>query len=231
MLDLWRRQRFTALLLLLVLNLVVAPTVSTVTQSSGLGAILPLVSFTAVIVAALFAATQARRSRWIALSVGGAALACAWGGVLTSAHELRVVEELLTTSFLLTVFVLLVRHVLLQRKVTVNVVNAALCAYLLLGLGWASLYSLIELIEPGSFRLPEGDPSFDDAADEASTGPVYFSFVTLLTLGYGEIVPVSSIARMCAVVEAFLGQVLLVVLVSRLVGLQVGQEMLDAEEH
>ncbi|MEO0649367.1 MAG: hypothetical protein AAFZ65_01660 [Planctomycetota bacterium] len=82
---------------------------------------------------------------------------------MTSAHELHVTEELLTTSFLLTVFVLLVRHVLRQRRVTVNVVNAVLCAYLLLGLGWASQYALIELVEPGSFRAPEGEPRFGDA--------------------------------------------------------------------
>ncbi|MEO0649368.1 MAG: hypothetical protein AAFZ65_01665 [Planctomycetota bacterium] len=65
------------MLLLLVLNFVAAPLVSAITRSAGLGMLLPLVSFAAFIVAALIAATDARRLRWIAPSIGGSALACA----------------------------------------------------------------------------------------------------------------------------------------------------------
>ena len=107
-----------------------------------------------------------------------------------------------------------------------DVINASLCAYLLLGLGWTKCYALIEIWQPDSFRmLEDGIAAFSGQDLDAGVRRVYFSFVTLLTLGYGDVVPVGSIARMSAVMEAFAGQVFLVVLIARLVGIHVGQEM------
>jgi hypothetical protein len=95
---------------------------------------------------------------------------------------------------------------------------------MLMGLTWASAYSGLAIAHPASFRFPtrlidpqDGDPTALPHFDEF----LYFSFVTLTTLGYGDIIPVSSGARNLSALEAVGGQIYLAVLVARLVGLQV----------
>jgi hypothetical protein len=95
--------------------------------------------------------------------------------------------------------------------------SSALSFYLLLGLIFALIFTLISELLPGSFRFPttqSADPAVKPLADM-----VYFSFVTLATLGYGDIVPLSGSAKGMAILEAIIGQMYLVVVVSRLVSL------------
>src|SRR5262249_35765816 len=89
-------------------------------------------------------------------------------------------------------------------------VYAALSAYLLAGIFFGVFYWVLEQIRPGSFTL---------AAEFSSNSAIYFSFVTLATLGYGDIVPRTEVARGLATVEGVGGQLFLAVLVARLVSL------------
>ena len=94
---------------------------------------------------------------------------------------------------------------------------AALGFYLLLGLIFAFLFTVITELRPGSFHFATARPP--EFAARPLADMVYFSFVTLATLGYGDIVPLSSSAKGLAILEAILGQIYLVVLVARLVSL------------
>lgn len=87
---------------------------------------------------------------------------------------------------------------------------AALSAYLLAGIFCALLYWVLEQVRPGTFAAPD---------DFSRMSAIYFSFVTLATLGYGDIVPRSDVARGLAIVEGVGGQLFLAVLVARLVSL------------
>jgi voltage-gated potassium channel len=89
-------------------------------------------------------------------------------------------------------------------------VYAALSAYLLAGLFFGIFYWVLEQIRPGTFAF---------AGDFSRAGAMYFSFVTLATLGYGDIIPRSDIARGLAIVEGVGGQLFLAVLIARLVSL------------
>jgi Ion channel len=89
-------------------------------------------------------------------------------------------------------------------------VDAALSAYLLAGVFFGNLYWVLEQIQPGSFTFA-GESSINSA--------IYFSFVTLATLGYGDIVPRTDVARGLAIVEAVGGQLFLAVMIARLVSL------------
>ena len=91
--------------------------------------------------------------------------------------------------------------------------------FLLLGLCWAFIYALIEVLNPGSFSVA----SITTAG--SSSAYTYFSFVTLTTLGYGDISPVAQVARSFAILEAITGQMYLAVLVARLVGTQIAHDM------
>jgi hypothetical protein len=103
--------------------------------------------------------------------------------------------------------------VLKEGRVDGERICAALCVYMLAGLAFGGFFATLEAIEPGSLR---GNVS---GAPMDSITATYFSFVTLATLGYGDLVPVSSPARALAVLEAVFGQLYLTVLVARLVSL------------
>jgi hypothetical protein len=110
-------------------------------------------------------------------------------------------------------------YALRRGRVTADKIFAAICAYLLIGYGWAFAYAILDELHPGAFSAPT-TLALDDF-----TGRVmqmrYFSFITLTTVGYGDIVPRSQEARTLVIFEAILGQFYLVVLVGRLVSLHI----------
>jgi hypothetical protein len=94
----------------------------------------------------------------------------------------------------------------------------------MLGLIWASAYSLIMLYDPAAFDLgvvPEGSPT--EVLAERTGRLVYFSFVTMTTLGYGDITPHNSAAQNLAILQALIGQLYLAVILARLVSLIVSE--------
>jgi hypothetical protein len=104
-------------------------------------------------------------------------------------------------------------------SVSRDTISAALIGYLLLTLLWANLYFLLELLHPNSFTVTHemilSDPSILR----------YFSFVTITTLGYGDITPITSQARSLTVLEAFIGQMYVAVLIARMVGIHTAQTL------
>jgi uncharacterized membrane protein len=104
-----------------------------------------------------------------------------------------------------------------EREVTADGVATALCAYLLIGLAWTLFYVAVHDLNPDAFRLPEGIVQ----PGRAASAFLYFSFVTLATLGYGDITPHSEAARALAVIEAIVGQFFVAVVLARLVALEI----------
>jgi hypothetical protein len=98
--------------------------------------------------------------------------------------------------------------------VTRHRIEGAIAAYLLLGLTWASAYALVGSILPGAFAgaVPSGP--------NAPSGWIYFSFVTLTTMGYGDITPLHAIPRSLSILEALTGQLYPAILLARLVSLE-----------
>ena len=114
------------------------------------------------------------------------------------------------------VVVNLLRFVLRTPSVDGEVLCASISAYLMLGLIWTMAYWLVEALTPGAF-------AFNTATGTKETmegfNAFYFSFITLSTVGYGDITPVSKVARMLAATEAMTGLLYVAVLIARLVGL------------
>jgi voltage-gated potassium channel len=100
------------------------------------------------------------------------------------------------------------------HRPAVDRVIGAICVYLLIGLAWASIYSTIETSAPGSFRFPDDTPY-----DPSGRGFVYFSFVTLATIGYGDVTPVSRLAGTFAWMEAITGQLYIAITIAGLISL------------
>jgi hypothetical protein len=110
----------------------------------------------------------------------------------------------------------LLRFILRAPHVDSEVLSAGIATYLVLGMTWAMLYLLVSLLDPNAFLLA-GSAAAGNAFDGFDA--MYFSFVTITTMGYGDISPVSPVARMLAVLEATTGVLYLAVLIARLVTL------------
>lgn len=103
----------------------------------------------------------------------------------------------------------LVRDVRAEGAVTLPALSGVLAIYLLLGMAFAQFGSAVQAIDDGSYFAGDPDPVLPDF--------IYFSYVTLSTTGYGDLSPVSDVARMLAVTEALLGQIYLVTVVALIV--------------
>jgi hypothetical protein len=112
----------------------------------------------------------------------------------------------------LCLLVVVLGQTLRSGPVTFHRIQGAVAAYLLLGVLWAQLYSLTALLRPGAFS----------GAVNVADGPrawLYFSFLTLTTVGYGDVLPVHPAARSLAMLEAVVGPLYLAILIARLVSL------------
>ncbi len=119
--------------------------------------------------------------------------------------------------FFATVTTILIRDVLTRMAdVDANTLFAAINAYLLIGLTFAFGYMVVDALVPGSF---DHDQILMGDANEAFESFLYFSYVTLTTLGFGDITPQSLEAGAFVYTEAIIGQLYLAVLVARLVGM------------
>ena len=108
------------------------------------------------------------------------------------------------------------KQVLFSGPIDAHKIVGAICIYLLLGLIWALLYLFIAQSVPDAFNGLEQLVWYDNFADVA-----YFSFVTLTTLGYGDISPIVPIARFLVYMEAIVGVFYMAILVASLIGIRV----------
>ena len=114
------------------------------------------------------------------------------------------------------VVVELLRFIVSAPRVDAEVLCAAVAGFLLSGLAWSLAYSLSDRLDPNSFVFTLSSKSRYSMSVFTS---LYFSFITLGTVGYGDIVPASQVARMLAMVEAMFGMFYMTLLVARLVSL------------
>jgi hypothetical protein len=112
---------------------------------------------------------------------------------------------------------LVLRHVMLPGPITRHRILGAVAVYLLIGFMWAQVYDFLQILIPGGFQLP----SRGRGPSAQSWTLLYFSFSTLTTLGYGDVLPVHPVARSLAMVEALMGQLYPAILIGGLVSLHI----------
>ncbi len=182
--------------------------------------------FTGIYIAGVASVSRQRWVRWTVAVLFLPAIATEWGTAVAGPAWMAIANTLSTLAFIGFVLGVILHAVLEQRRVMLDTVLGGVCVYLLLAVFWVELYALVEALDPGSFRVG-GKPLPEGAVDRqyASYGPFsYFSLVTISTLGYGDIVPVTPVARMVASLEAVVGQLYLAIFVARLVGLHLAQD-------
>ena len=120
----------------------------------------------------------------------------------------RVSSGIAFSSYVIS---LMCREVFFAKEVNSSIIVGAICIYMLCGLGWSFVYGLLETLFPSSFS--QADPEQD-----ITIRFIYFSMVTQTTVGYGDVTPITPIARSFATMQAVVGQIYLTVLVAKLVG-------------
>lgn len=130
---------------------------------------------------------------------------------------LNLIQTVLAIVFFAIMTITALVYTFDSDKITVNSLCGAVCAYLLLGLTWSYGFDLIHLLNANAFDLS----TFTVTPDNMSTTFIYYSFVTLSTLGFGDITPVAYAAKTFSWFEAITGQIYLTVLMAQLVGLYI----------
>lgn len=200
--------RLSAVELLVALGLlfVTAPLVENLPN----GDLIELIPLSLVMIFAVLAVGGRRRSLIIALVLVIPALAARWLDYLFPDLVSPASFAAVGVVFFGYVVAQLIGFILRAPRVDTNVLCAGVSGFLMLGLAWAPLYLLIFRLNPASFNLPTGT-TLD------GFNAFYFSFVSLCTVGYGDITPVSRGAKMVAVLEAITGLFYMAMLISRLV--------------
>jgi len=167
-----------------------------------------------MLVSGVFVASGERWTFILALLMTIATLATRWAVWFSPPGALGAWPELVACATILVFSLIILRQVIRPGEVNLSRVLGAIAVYLLLGIAWASAYQVAEHFFPSSFVSSTTQPA-------SATDWIYFSFVTLTTVGYGDIVPVHRVARSLATGEALAGQLYIAVLLARLVSLQV----------
>ena len=206
-----RGRPLTILLISLLLLNLVAPFL----ESVGRGRLIYLVVGAVIPFAAVYAVSQSKRELRLALilSIPSALVSVATQAFAATALDWVVLFFPLV--FYLYAITIITRRVFTSGRVTTDTLAGAGCVYVLVGVIWWIVYLGVLLVDPNA------------VAGSGLTGPgggvgegdlLYFSYVTLTTLGYGDITPVSDVARSLATVEAVVGVLFGTILVARLVG-------------
>ncbi len=178
-----------------------------------------------VLLAAIYVNRTQRWILWIAIVLGAGTIAGLAIDHHSDSHLARIIAELLGLGLLGFTTLVLLNTLLRSQKVEVDTLVGGICAYLLIGLCFAMAYRLLIDVSPGAFvsggealEASPGDPS------SLSTRLLYFSLITLTTVGYGDITPRGDLAQMAASSEALLGQLYLAIFIARMMGLYMGSD-------
>jgi hypothetical protein len=217
--------RFSAaeFLIAVVLLFVVSPFVELIPG----GNLIETVLITLVLVMGVLAVGRRRRTLVVAVILALPAFIGKW--VNHFRPDLVPAEFFLVAGLLFVVFVVahLLGFILRAPRVNSEVLCAGISTYLLLGLSWSFAYLLVAQLAPDAFFLNNGTTTGHSLH---GADAFYFSLITLSTVGYGDIIPVSNVARMLAAMEAITGSLFVAVLIARLVALYSSERLRSGEQ-
>lgn len=176
------------------------------------------IMFTFVMLASVRTISAQPRHFWPALILAFVGLIAQFGADFRSSGLMEGIRYVASSLLLFWISSLLLRDVILRsREVTQDLLFGAVNIYLLVGFAFAFLYGYLEYLIPGTFAGIDALGRYEDNVMPFA----YFSFVTMTTLGYGDLLPQAQFAATLAVLQAVFGQFYLAILVARLVGLHV----------
>ena len=211
--EIYFRRRFFILFVSLLAFILVTPLVQGFVGIQ----ILWNIFLTGILLSGVHAVSEKKRSVYIASLLALPMLVYLWSGYFMESNlYVVIVGGFSGVLFFAYMIVNILSFIYRQDKVTRDLIFSAVVVYLLMAIMWTFIYRVIETAHPGSFTIPTTDI-------HERMRFIYFSLVTITTLGYGDIVPKTSLASSLATLEAVVGQLYLVTTVAWLVGVRVSQ--------
>jgi hypothetical protein len=174
---------------------------------------------TAILLAGIYATGQKKHQLIVAMLLGLPLFLSNWSTYFVKSPILDIIGTIAGSLFFAYMIFILLSFLFRETEVTAELIYAAIVGYFFFGLLWNFLYRLMFSIDPNCFQITLTQ------ARGTHLMFVYFSFVTLTTLGYGDITPLSDQAYALTVLEAVVGQLYLAVIIARLVGIHISQSV------
>ena len=218
----WRR-RFQLLLTSTVAFYVGLPLLDQITALAFVRDIL----YQALLLSVVYALAGSRRLLWVMILLGASLLVMVYLAPQPSDTVLWL-RFIAASAFFGTACWSLGKFVLVDGPVTSERISAAVSLYVLIGVLWAVAYAFLYTLDESSFSISAAHTGDIQGLEVSMRGPgfplfLYYSFVTLTTLGYGDMTPASRPAMALSTAEALFGQIYLAVLIARLVGLYIAE--------
>ncbi len=212
----WKTDR--GLTLFLVTLLFVAFVVYPLRREALLNELAVSAFYSLVLFCGVAAVSSRRRDRAIAGTIAVATFVFRWASNFVPGKPIHAISSVFTLAFLAMMAAVVLTQVFRKGPITVHRIVGAVAAYVLLGIFWAEGYQLVALLTPAAFVSSAG-------ATVGQPDLTYFSFVTLTTVGYGDITAANSVARSMALLEALTGQLFPAILIARLVSMEAARRL------
>jgi hypothetical protein len=211
--------KYEMLLAAQILLSVISPLFSATAASN----IIVDIAISAVYVAAIYVVSNTRKHVLIGLALMVPSFALLWISEIVQIQLLELIALTGAVMFFSYIAWLILSDILHARLVTFDIIAGGISVYFFFGNICGLIYAIIARVDPNAFLIPETTASFiaDNISEVGSA--MYFSFVTLTTLGYGDITPINAVARSLAYLEAATGQIYLTVLIASLVGMHISR--------
>lgn len=196
--------------LVLLLSLVLLIAVYPLSEKTEIGGFILVTLFTIVLLAAIYEVSYETRYTVIGIILAVPSFVATWSEAFIPARGTLIAQIIFLTLFLLYALILILRQVLSSRTVRTGEIFNAISVYIMIGVCFGMLYHLIEILAPHSFRLSSSQVYFSEVT--------YFSFATLTTSGFGDVVALSTLTRSLVTLEAILGVIYVAVLIGVLIG-------------
>lgn len=181
----------------------------------------------------IFNANHARSVKLLVSILAVPTVLLCWVNLIHHNSAVFIVNVGFIILFLTIVTGSVVYNVVLRARVTLETLRGVICAYFMVAFLFAYLFYLIEFIYPNSFYLISRAPSSFSYAEYLSE-LIYFSYITLLTVGFGDITPIKSVSQTFVVIEGIIGQFYIAILVARIVSIYAlfsDKRLLNTLEH
>jgi len=172
--------------------------------------------FVITLMSAVFSAKSSRTVKWITAALLVPIIIIGRISVSVDSLVLLVSNSIFTVLFISITAIAILYDVILGTRVTLETFKGAVSAFLMCGLAFAYIFYLIEILSPGSFFFAPGE-LLNSSHPAYLSKMIYFSFMALLAIGYGDILPLHDFAQTVVIIEGTLGQFYVAILISRLV--------------
>lgn len=212
--DFWTEDHsLTALLAYLIIDVFILMPF----RLSWVGEVVNGIIFSMILVSGVFSVARGAHIKVTIVALAIVTFLVHWLGVVNQSISVETADAILSMLFLATLTFLVVWRIFKEGDVSFHRIQGAIAIYILIGLIWSEAYHLIYIFDHEAFIFP----SFQSQTEPYHIRFHYFSYVTLTTLGYGDIIPLNPIAKSLVMIEGLTGQLFPAIMITRLVSLEI----------